>query len=103
MLHTLNKAWVKILSNQEDKSFLFVANDIEEWEYIYNELKEIEKTNKIKSSIAISTISNIKFMITFNKFFNEDFNMYDDILISHEIHDVMIKDYLSKYCKRKCC
>jgi hypothetical protein len=27
----------------------------------------------------------------------------DDILISHKIHDMMLKDYLGRHCKRKCC
>jgi hypothetical protein len=32
-----------------------------------------------------------------------DIEMQDDVLISHEIHDVMLKDYLARHCKRKCC
>jgi hypothetical protein len=27
----------------------------------------------------------------------------DDILISHKIHDMMLKDFLGRHCKRKCC
>lgn len=27
----------------------------------------------------------------------------DDILISHKIHDMLLKDYLGRHCKRKCC
>ena len=44
MLHTLNKAWVKILANRENRIFLFVANDETEKDYIYKILKEIDKT-----------------------------------------------------------
>ena len=32
-----------------------------------------------------------------------DFEMYDDILVSHNIHDYMLLDYLGKHCKRRCC
>lgn len=33
----------------------------------------------------------------------ETLEQMDDILISHDIHDVMLKDYLARHCKRKCC
>ena len=32
-----------------------------------------------------------------------DIEIQDDILISHNIHDMMLKDYLGRHCKRKCC
>ena len=87
MLHTLNKAWVKILANRENRIFLFVANDETEKDYIYKILKEIDKTKGIKSDISITTYDGLKQLISFKKFYEEDFRMYDDILISHEIHD----------------
>lgn len=31
------------------------------------------------------------------------FGQIDDILISHEIHDTILNDYLGRHCKRKCC
>ena len=103
MLHTLNKAWVKILANQENRIFLFVANDETEKDYIYKILKEIDKTKGIKSDISITTYDGIKQLISFKKFYEEDFRMYDDILISHEIHDNILHDFLGRHCKRKCC
>ena len=33
----------------------------------------------------------------------EETDMFDDILISHEIHDLMLQNFLSKHCIRKCC
>ena len=32
-----------------------------------------------------------------------DMEMYDDILVSHNIHDCMLLDYLGRHCKRKSC
>ena len=30
-----------------------------------------------------------------------DMPMFDDILISHELHDIFLKDFLGRHCRRK--
>lgn len=103
MLHTLNKAWVNILARHDKKQYLFVAYDDREKEKIFNMLLDIEETNPITSEITIADLFNVKYDISFCKYYNEEFPMYDDILVSHDIHDCMLLDFLGRHCKRKCC
>lgn len=99
MLHTLNKAWAKILAQRVNDHIMFVYTTLQEQDMLIDVFGEVEKE-----------LGDLCFMWVINedyikKMMNDgvDIEMQDDILISHKIHDVMIKDYLSKYCKRKCC
>lgn len=99
MLHTLNKAWAKILAQRVNDHIMFVYTTLQEQDMLIDVFSEVEKE-----------LGDLCFMWVINedyikKMMNDgiDIEMQDDILISHEIHDVMIKDYLSRHCKRKCC
>ena len=99
MLHTLNKAWVKILVNQAlkdcNKRFLFICDENNsEAEMVFNLLP----TDKILD-ICVINYKIAKNMPNINL----DIPKFDDILVSHEIHDMFLKDYLHKHLKRKCC
>lgn len=99
MLHTLNKAWAKILARRVNDHILFVYTTLQEQDMLIDVFSEVEKELGDLCFMWVINENEIK------KMMNDGINieMQDDILISHEIHDVMIKDYLSKYCKRKCC
>jgi hypothetical protein len=107
MLHTINKAWLKILVNQScsdfNKNFLVVASDDEECSQIRKTLRDLQISDDSVIHISIATIRKIRYDIQFCKFYNKKFPMYDDILISSELHDIFIKDFLGRHCKRKCC
>ena len=99
MLHTLNKAWAKILAQRVNEHIMFVYTTLQEQDMLIDVFNEVEKELGDSCFMWVINENEIK------KMMNDGVNieMQDDILISHEIHDVMIKDYLSKYCKRKCC
>lgn len=99
MLHTLNKAWVKILARRVNDHIMFVYTTPQEQDMLIDVFSEVEKELGDSCLMWVINENEIK------KMMNDGVNieMQDDILISHEIHDVMIKNYLSKYCKRKCC
>lgn len=99
MLHTLNKAWVKILARRVNDHIMFVYTTLQEQDMLIETFSEVEKEIGDLCFMWVIGESDIKEMMDKGI----DIEMQDDILISHEIHDVMIKDYLSKYCKRKCC
>ena len=113
MLHTLNKAWLEIMAKQLEKGIiedcLCVCTD-EEFPMIQ------EVVNKYKVSR--------KFFIVFTNELERAFNIcsyfqvspeeepsimpipvdriYGDILISHEMHNPIIIDFLHQHKKRKC-
>ena len=99
MLHTLNKAWVKILAQRVNEHIMFVYSTPQEQDMLIDTFTEVEKEIGDLCFMWVTNENEIKKMMDDGI----DIEMQDDILISHEIHDVMIKDYLSKYCKRKCC
>lgn len=100
MLHTLNKAWATILINQAikdpTKTFLFVANDLEEYDKYIDLLVELDK-NKNSYNVLIIIGKVARMWMIFDKRGIEETDMFDDILISHEIHDMMLKNFLSKH------
>lgn len=106
MLHTLNKAWATILINQAikdpTKKFLFVAKDLNEYDKYIDLLVELDK-NKNNDNVLIIIGKVAKMWMIFDKRGIEEADMFDDILISHEIHDNMLHDFLGRHCKRKCC
>ena len=108
MLHTLNKAWARIIVNQLQKGMienaLFVAKNSDEVleivkftdSLIGNDgdvyhhppydifLEDVVKRDMETDVVGASRLS-----------------MYDDILISHDIHDCNVKSFLSQHCRRK--
>jgi len=99
MLHTLNKAWVKILARCTDKHIMFVYSTQQEQDMLIDTFTEVEKEIGDLCFMWVTNENEIKKMINDGI----DIEMQDDILISHDIHDVMLKDYLARHCKRKCC
>lgn len=99
MLHTLNKAWVKILAQHTDKHIMFVYSTPQEQDMLIETFNEVEKEIGDLCLMWVTNENEIK------KMMNDgiDIEMQDDILISHKIHDMMLKDYLGRHCKRKCC
>ena len=99
MLHTLNKAWTKILAQRVDKHIMFVYSTPQEQDMLVDVFNEVEKE---LGDLCFMWVTNEDYI---KKIMNDgvDIEMQDDILISHEIHDVMLKDFLGRHCKRKCC
>ena len=99
MLHTLNKAWTKILAQRVDKHIMFVYSTPQEQDMLVDVFNEVEKE---LGDLCFMWVTNEDYI---KKIMNDgvDIEMQDDILISHEIHDCMLKDYLGRHCKRKCC
>jgi len=96
MLHTLNKAWVKILARRVNNHIMFVYTTPQEQDMLIDVFSEVEKELGDSCLMWVINENEIKKMMNDGV----DIEMQDDILISHEIHDVMIKDYLSRHCKR---
>lgn len=99
MLHILNKAWAKILARHTDEHIMFVYSTQQEQDMLIETFSEVEK--EIGDSCFMWVISESYIKEMMDK--GIDIEMQDDILISHDIHDVMLKDYLARHCKRKCC
>lgn len=99
MLHTLNKAWTKILAQRVDKHIMFVYSTPQEQDMLVDVFNEVEKE---LGDLCFMWVTNEDYI---KKIMNDgvDIEMQDDILISHEIHDCMLNDYLGRHCKRKCC
>lgn len=99
MLHILNKAWAKILARRVNDHILFVYTTLQEQDMLIDVFNEVEKEIGDSCLMWVTNENEIKKMIDDGI----DIEMQDDILISHNIHDVMLKDYLARHCKRKCC
>ena len=99
MLHTLNKAWVKILARRTDKHIMFVYSTPQEQDMLIETFNEVEKEIGDLCLMWVTNENEIKKMMDDGI----DIEIQDDILISHDIHDCMLKDYLGRHCKRKCC
>ena len=109
MLHTLNKAWIDILCRQVQKekisNFLCVYTT-------NNELALILKAQR-EHHVNIDKIhaDYISYQLYFDRLYSIDSetrpikiltnDIYDDILISRDLHDIFVKNYLNKYCRRK--
>ena len=99
MLHILNKAWVKILARHTDSHIMFVYSTPQEQDMLIETFNEVEKEIGDLCLMWVTNENEIKKMMDDGI----DIEMQDDILISHNIHDMMLKDYLGRHCKRKCC
>ena len=99
MLHTLNKAWAKILARRVNDHIMFVYTTLQEQDMLIETFNEVEKEIGDSCLMWVTNENEIK------KMMDDGINieMQDDILISHNIHDMMLKDYLGRHCKRKCC
>lgn len=99
MLHTLNKAWAKILSRRVNDHIMFVYTTPQEQDMLIDVFNEVEKELGDSCLMWVTNENEIK------KMMNDgiDIEIQDDILISHNIHDMMLKDFLGRHCKRKCC
>ena len=95
MLHTLNKAWVKILANQLDSghlsSVLFVVTNSAEIELVIRTCHHVADKYTMVNEDRVRQSMQAQ----------DSFPMYDDILISHEIHDSGMKSFLCQHCRRK--
>ena len=99
MLHTLNKAWAKILARRVNDHIMFVYTTLQEQDMLIETFNEVEKEIGDSCLMWVTNESEIKKMMDDGI----DIEMQDDILISHNIHDMMLKDYLGRHCKRRCC
>lgn len=116
MLHILNKAWAKILIRQviadPDKKFLFViSNEDEDRSIVDQSVEEVFKDADSSEQLNIVNAYLIDYVVIEDlELFKSDeesgraeFPMYDDILITSKLHDMMLKSWLGQHCKRKCC
>lgn len=109
MLHTLNKAWIDILAhqiqNERINNFLCVYTTDEELALILKAQREYHiSIDKIQADY-------ISYQLYFDRLYSINSEtrpikiltkkMYDDILISHDLHDIFVKSYLNKHCRRK--
>lgn len=99
MLHTLNRAWAKILARRVNDHIMFVYTTPQEQQMIFDVFSEVEKEIGDLCYMWVTNESTMKELMDNGV----DIEMQDDVLISHEIHDVMLKDFLGRHCKRKCC
>ena len=100
MLHTLNKAWAKCLARRVDKKIMFVYSTNEELDIIIEALDESNKEIGDTCFCWVIDKNGVEEMMNDGI----DFEMQDDILISHDIHyKIFLNDYLGRHCKRKCC
>ena len=99
MLHILNKAWAKILAQRVNDRIMFVYTTLQEQDMLIETFNEVEKEIGDSCLMWVTNENEIKEMMDNGI----DIEMQDDILISHKIHDMMLKDYLGRHCKRRCC
>lgn len=108
MLHIINDAWVSIIVRQLQSgiigSALLVAKDIDEV------FKVVGFTEKLLGSdfenyrlppYSIYTEDVIHRSMYPDAISTGGIPLFDDVLVSHEIHDPMIKSYLAQHCRRK--
>jgi hypothetical protein len=104
MLHTLNKAWIECFFKQaqNNKNFLFVVKNDEESKQVSEMLCELYKKNLINffnfGYICNTTEAKV---LDDMIWFKDNYPMWDDILISSNIHNCMVKNFLHKHRKRK--
>lgn len=99
MLHRLNKAWAKILARQTNEKIMFVYSTLQELQMLTDILNTTEKESGALPSVWITHRYDIEGYLCCGI----DMEMFDDILISNDIHDMMVLDYLNRHCKRKYC
>lgn len=105
MLHTLNEAWAKILIEQVKRGtkswVLFVCDsDNSEMEMA---IKLIEESGVASVCLTNEILAEIAMEMDASEDLDFEMPMFDDILVSHKVHNVMLKDFLGRHCKQKCC
>lgn len=95
MLFTANKAWINIITKQLQNgtinSAMVVAKDLYELAAFLGCSGDTYSAPPFK----VTTERSVR------KMMNEDkMDMYDEILISHDLHDCEIKNFLAHHCNR---
>lgn len=108
MLHTINNAWVTIIVKQLqngviDNALLVVKDSDEAFKVVEftDKLLGISFENYKKPPYTIYTEDVVYRSMCPDAARTSDFPMFDDVLVSHDIHDTMLKSYLSQHCRRK--
>ena len=108
MLHTLNRAWAKILIRQASKDaskrFLFIHSSSKTTDEVEKSYFDILEEFNFPRIFFIDSYS-LYGLIAKDKDPLEcfEFEIWDDILVSKSIHDPFLLSYLNKHCKRKSC
>lgn len=103
MLHTLNRAWAKILARRVNERILFVYTTKEEQDMLEQVFEETYNEIGDACYMWVASVKDIKEEMEYCKLYGREFRMCDDILISSNINDIMLKDVLCRHCKRKSC
>lgn len=98
MLHTLNKAWITILANQINSgkidNVLFITSGA--GEYIRTEWL-LDRLCGLKGCWIFDEDD---VAVAFSELFGD--RKFDDILVSHEVTNVWLRNFLCKRNKRIC-
>lgn len=96
MFHLINKAWVDILARQlrdkKIKEAFCVTTNNKEIDII---TKVVEKYG-VETKMMILSVDMVKIAMNSKIKFMD----FDDILISHNLNDIYVRDFLAKHCKR---
>lgn len=96
MLHTLNKAWATIVANQiksgKIEDALFVTSG--EVEYVATKrllqgICDLEGCYILDAEDVVYSVSSLL-----------GDKVFDDVLVSHEAHGMMLHNFLAKHCRR---
>ena len=108
MLHTLNKAWAKILIRQASKDaskrFLFVHSGSKSTNQVEGSYFDILKEFNFPRIFFID-VHSLYGLIAMDADPNNcfEFEIWDNILVSKAITDTFLLSYLNKHCKQKSC
>lgn len=95
MLFTANKAWINIVTKQLENgtigSAMIVAKDL----YELAEFLGCSGDTYVPLPFKVMTERSATKMMQ-----DDTMDMYDEILISHDIYNCFLKDYLSRHCNR---
>ena len=102
MLHILNKAWLDILIHQAIQNsklnFLIVAADAQERSDIMLYIRS-HVPRSFSGNLIVGTIDTVQAERSYLSFCREEFPIFDNIIITSELHDVFLKSFLSTHCK----
>lgn len=96
MFHYINKAWVEILARQ------LKSNSIKNALCVYTNVSELRIIQQINKKYNVTILSVPKRDVnTYMEYFTQfEFGIFDDILVSHDLYDTIILDFLAKHCRR---
>lgn len=104
MLHTLNKAWLDVLIRQAIQNsklnFLVVTADAQERSNVILYIQS-HVPKSFSGNLSVKTIDTVQTERSYLSFCREEFPIFDNIIITSELHDVFLKSFLSQHCKRK--